>query len=208
MQEEIKFLPILKNLLTKEKQSEKECSNSDLELDRKIWSFVSDMLEEKLYIEGEFLASIPEDKRDDAMDQLKNMKFIGSAFNDNEWLSLLSSTFEKALTFSSNISNDVDIDKETTKKTENTVRALLLNLLQCAEKMVSAYTMGAAERSRLIASLENVIRVEIEKEHGKKLHINDNGDNEYDDMDDFDEKALIENDVREQATHLLKSMLG
>ena len=209
MREDIKFLAILKTILIEGIQGDREVNASTLELDRKIWSFVGDMLEEKAYVEGEFLHSIPEDRIEEAMDQLNGMQFIGSAFNNDDWLSLLSSAFEKTLTFFAKMPSDIQGDQETLKKTENIVRALLLNLLQCSEKMASMRTTGMQERGRLIGVLKKIVRVETEKVgESKDVHTDNNdADEKYDDADDIDEKALIENDVREQASHVLKILL-
>ena len=104
----------------------KECSVSALELDRKIWSFVNDMLEEKAYIEGEFMASIPEDKKEQALAQLRDMQFIGSAFDGDGWSLLLISSLERALNFTVTISDDppqAQVDTKQLKKTQNIIRA-------------------------------------------------------------------------------------
>ena len=47
-----------------------------------------------------------------------------------------------------------------------------------------------------IKQVEKVIQIETEKEKTKDELMED-------DMDDLDEQALIENDVREQASHVL-----
>ena len=66
------------------------------DLSRKVWSFISDMLEERSYIRGDLTQF--QDLPKEAIQQLMSLKLFGDTFLNEKWLNLAIKTFEKIYT--------------------------------------------------------------------------------------------------------------
>ena len=66
------------------------------DLSRKVWSFISDMLEERSYIRGDLTQF--QDLPKEAIQQLMSLKLFGDTFLNEKWLNLAIKTFEKVYT--------------------------------------------------------------------------------------------------------------
>lgn len=72
---------------------------------RKIWALVSDMLEEREYIRGEFISELGDDVPIDVIEQINSIKLLGDEFCSEFWRNSASNAMERILGDSDLINN-------------------------------------------------------------------------------------------------------
>ena len=99
-----------------------------MELDRKIWGFIGDMLEEKEYIESDFLESVPPEQQEEAKVQIQGLAFMGQKFFTSSWVETLLDSLEYSL----GCDGDPDVMDVVTRRVH---QAAIFNRLHCLEKI-------------------------------------------------------------------------
>ena len=125
-------------------KNNKEVYEVSFDLSKKIWSFISDMLEERSYIRGDL--TLFQDLPKDAITQLLSFKLFGDLFLNEKWLDLAIKNFEKlfdiyetkteigiAMNIEINSMGEVESNNNSDNvldlSSQNTLRALIKNVL-------------------------------------------------------------------------------
>ena len=187
LSKDLSFIPLLHQIVTPVR---KMC-NSSIELERKVWSFVSDMLEERDYIQTEFLGSLDSTQRVQALEQLAGMDFIGDRFLVVEWIDALLASLTDVIAL-----DGCPISVHETAS----LRASIFNRLKCLESILKGMNYITPE---LVFKIRSVATKLIDEETTIGTP---EASVEIEEEDVIDEKGILESDIAATAKIILGSL--
>ena len=174
-----------------------------VDVERKVWSFISDMLEELTFVRTELLDELSAAQREEAAEQLKDVhaSLLGARFLTSRWLERLVDRLQSGLMVPKAVG-----EAETSKAA---VRATTLSQLSCVEYLLAN---GVTASPQLTVQLKATLQLLAAKGNESATSVagastgTKTGDGSDEEDEEIEERGLEESSVANRAKQLFREL--